>query len=213
MQSAPEQGQLMALLVELIGARRVLEIGCFTGYSALAMALALPPDGRLVTLDVNADWVELGRRAWREAGRRRPDRAPPRPGARQPRPAARGGRGRQLRPGLHRRRQEELRRLLRARLTLVRPGGLILLDNVLWGGAVADPADARPPDRGAARAQRQAPRRRAGQPVAAADRRRPDAGAQAPDLSAVADRSRSAPRRSAARGAPSRPRPGSARRR
>ena len=52
MQIAPEQGQLMALLVELIGARRVLEIGCFTGYSALAMALALPPHGRVVTLEV-----------------------------------------------------------------------------------------------------------------------------------------------------------------
>ena len=51
MQIAPEQGQFMALLVELIGARRVLEIGCFTGYSVLAMALALPPEGRLVTLD------------------------------------------------------------------------------------------------------------------------------------------------------------------
>ncbi len=68
MQIAPEQGQLMALLVELSGARRVLEIGCFTGYGTLAMALALPPDGRLLTLDVNPDWVALGQRAWREAG-------------------------------------------------------------------------------------------------------------------------------------------------
>ena len=68
MQIAPEQGQFMALLVELIGARRVLEIGCFTGYSALAMALALPPDGRLITLEVNAEPIEIGRRAWRAAG-------------------------------------------------------------------------------------------------------------------------------------------------
>jgi predicted O-methyltransferase YrrM len=141
MQIAPEQGQFMALLVELIGARRVLEIGCFTGYSALAMALALPPDGRLVTLEVNAEPIELGRRAWRAAG-----------------VAERI----EVRLGLA---LDSLDALLRdssadtfdlafidadkksydayyeRALRLVRPGGLILLDNVLWGGAVADPAD------------------------------------------------------------------------
>jgi predicted O-methyltransferase YrrM len=141
MQIAPEQGQLMALLVELIGARRVLEIGCFTGYSALAMALALPPDGRLITLDVNAEPVEIGRRAWRAAG-----------------VAERI----EVRLGLA---LESLDALLdegsadsfdlvfidadkksydayyERALRLVRAGGLILLDNVLWGGAVADPAD------------------------------------------------------------------------
>jgi predicted O-methyltransferase YrrM len=141
MQIAPEQGQLMALLVEVIGARRVLEIGCFTGYSALAMALALPPDGRLITLEVNAEPIELGRRAWRAAG-----------------VAERI----EVRLGLA---LDSLDRLLEEgaaetfdlvfidadkksydvyyerALRLVRPGGLILLDNVLWGGAVADPAD------------------------------------------------------------------------
>jgi predicted O-methyltransferase YrrM len=141
MQIAPEQGQLMALLVELIGARRVLEIGCFTGYSALAMALALPPDGRLITLEVNPEPIEIGRRAWRAAG-----------------VAERI----EVRLGLA---LESLDALLaedladafdlafidadkksydayyERALRLVRPGGLILLDNVLWGGAVADPAD------------------------------------------------------------------------
>jgi predicted O-methyltransferase YrrM len=141
MQSAPEQGQLMGLLVELVDARRVLEIGCFTGYSTLAMALALPPDGRLLTLDVNPDWVELGRRAWREAGVE--DKI-------------------EVRFGLA---EVSLDRLIEAggaasfdlafidadkksydayyerSLILVRPGGLIMIDNVLWGGAVADPAN------------------------------------------------------------------------
>jgi predicted O-methyltransferase YrrM len=141
MQSAPEQGQLMGLLVELTGARRVLEIGCFTGYSTLAMALALPPDGRLLTLDLNPDWVELGRQAWREAGVL--DKI-------------------EVRFGLA---LESLDQLLAAggagtfdlvfidadkksydayyerSLILVRPGGLIMIDNVLWGGAVADPAN------------------------------------------------------------------------
>lgn len=141
MQIAPEQGQFMALLVELLGARRVLEIGCFTGYSALAMALALPPDGRLITLEANPEPVEIGRRAWAAAGVA--DRI-------------------EVRIGLA---LESLDALLadglagtfdlafidadkksydayyERTLQLVRPGGLILIDNVLWGGAVADPAD------------------------------------------------------------------------
>jgi O-methyltransferase len=141
MRSAPEQIQLLALLIELLGARRVLEVGCFIGYGTLGMALALPPAGRIVTLDVNADWAEIGRRWWREAGVE--DRIELRLG-----PA-----------------QESLDRLLAGggaesfdlvyidadkkdydlyyerALRLVRPGGLIALDNVLWGGAVADPAD------------------------------------------------------------------------
>lgn len=141
MQVAPEQGQLMALLVELIGARRVLEIGCFTGYSALAMALALPPDGHLLTLDVNADWVELGRQAWRAAGVERKI---------------------EVRFGLALTTLDQLISSGRAgsfdlafidadkksydtyyerSLTLVRSGGLILIDNVLWGGQVADPGN------------------------------------------------------------------------
>ena len=179
MQIAPEQGQFMALLVELTGARRVLEIGCFTGYSALAMALALPPDGRLITLEVNAEPIEIGRRAWRAAGVA--DRI-------------------EVRLGLA---LDNLDQLLQEggaesfdlafidadkksydayyerALALVRPGGLILLDNMFWGGAVADPADRDAPDVGAARAERQAAPGRADQPVAAAARRRPDAGPQA----------------------------------
>jgi len=68
MQIGVDQGQLMALLVRLIGARRCIEIGTYTGYSALAVALALPADGTLITCDVNADWVNVGRPFWREAG-------------------------------------------------------------------------------------------------------------------------------------------------
>src|SRR3546814_54988 len=68
MQIAPEQGQFMALLVELMGARRGLEIGTFTGYSALAVAQALPADGRLVACDVNEKTTAVARRYWQEAG-------------------------------------------------------------------------------------------------------------------------------------------------
>jgi predicted O-methyltransferase YrrM len=68
MQIGADQGQLMALLVRLIGARRCIELGTYTGYSALAVALALPADGKLITCDVNADWVGVGQPFWREAG-------------------------------------------------------------------------------------------------------------------------------------------------
>jgi predicted O-methyltransferase YrrM len=68
MQIGADQGQLMALLVKLIGARRCIEIGTYTGYSALAVALALPPDGLLVTCDVKEEWTNVGRPFWREAG-------------------------------------------------------------------------------------------------------------------------------------------------
>ncbi len=67
MQIAPEQGQFMALLVELIGARQALEIGTFTGYSALWIAAALPPDGRLICCDVSREWTRIAKRYWRAA--------------------------------------------------------------------------------------------------------------------------------------------------
>ena len=68
MQIGADQGELMALLVRLIGARRCIEVGTYTGYSALAVALALPADGQLITCDVSAEWTAVGRRFWREAG-------------------------------------------------------------------------------------------------------------------------------------------------
>ncbi|MFO1070063.1 MAG: class I SAM-dependent methyltransferase [Geminicoccaceae bacterium] len=141
MRSSPEQVQLLGLLIELIGARRVLEVGCFTGYGTLGFALAVPADGRVVTLDVNDEWAALGRRYWREA--------------------AVDGRI-DFRSGLA---LDSLEALLASDgegsfdfayidadkksyplyyervLRLVRPGGLVALDNVLWHGAVADPED------------------------------------------------------------------------
>ena len=68
MQIGADQGQLMALLVKLIGARRCIEVGTYTGYSALAVALALPADGLLVACDVSEEWTDVGRPFWREAG-------------------------------------------------------------------------------------------------------------------------------------------------
>ena len=68
MQIGADQGALMALLVKLLGARRCIEVGTYTGYSALAVALALPADGEIITCDVNAEWTAVGRPYWREAG-------------------------------------------------------------------------------------------------------------------------------------------------
>jgi predicted O-methyltransferase YrrM len=141
MQITPEQGHLLALLVRLIGARRVLEIGTFTGYSALAMALALPADGHLIACDISEEWTDIARTYWQRAGVA--ERIDLRIG-----------------PAL-----TTLARLegelgfggfdlvfidadkggydayYEAALRLVRPGGLIVLDNMLRRGRVADPRD------------------------------------------------------------------------
>lgn len=144
MQIAPEQGQFMALLLESIGARRVLEIGCFTGYSALAMALALPSDGHLITLEANPEPVEIGRRAWAAAGVA--DRIEVRIGS------ALASLDALLAEGFAEHfdlafidaDKRNYDAYYERALGLVRAGGLILLDNVLWGGAVADPNDRSP---------------------------------------------------------------------
>jgi predicted O-methyltransferase YrrM len=141
MQIAPEQGQLMALLVALTGARRILEIGCFTGYSALWMATALPEGGRLITLDVNREWTEIGRRFWREAGVE--ERIEVRLGlALDSLDAllAEGAAGSFDLVFIDADKKGYETYYERA-LALVRPGGLILLDNMLWGGSVADPGN------------------------------------------------------------------------
>lgn len=140
MQIAAEQGQLMAFLLELIGARRVLEVGTFTGYSSLVMAAALPRDGRLITCDVSEEWTATARRYWEEAGVA--DRIELRLG-----PAA------ETLEGLLADRQadtfdacfidadkESIETYYEQALRLVRSGGLIMFDNVFWGGTVVDPA-------------------------------------------------------------------------
>jgi predicted O-methyltransferase YrrM len=139
MQSAAEQGQFMALLVELIGARRILEIGCFTGYSALWMALAMAPEGRLITLDLNRDWIEIGRRAWREAGVE--DRIEVRLGEALASLDAllAEGAGESFDLAFIDADKKSYDDYYERALALVRRGGLILIDNVLWRGTVADP--------------------------------------------------------------------------
>ncbi|MFO7314869.1 O-methyltransferase [Rhodothermus marinus] len=145
MQIAPEQGQFMALLARLIGARRALEIGVFTGYSALWVALALPPDGQLIACEVNEAYTAVARRYWEAAGVA--DRIALRLG-----PAlktleallAEGAAGTFDLVFIDADKETYDAYYERA-LELVRPGGLILLDNLLMGGRVADPAHREPP--------------------------------------------------------------------
>ena len=141
MQISPEQGQLMALLVKLLGARRTLEIGVFTGYSALAVALALPEDGRIVACDLSEEWTAIARRHWERAGvahkidlrlaaaMRTLDAL-----------LAEGGAGAFDFAFIDADKANYVAYYERC-LELLRPGGLVAADNTLWSGRVADPDD------------------------------------------------------------------------
>ena len=140
MQISPDQGQFMALLVELLGARRCLEIGTFTGYSALCVALALPADGRVVACDINEETTAIARRFWQEAGvaEKIDLRIAP---ALETLDAllAEGAAGSFDFVFIDADKPNNEAYYERA-LTLLRPGGLVAIDNVLWHGAVIDSA-------------------------------------------------------------------------
>ena len=144
MQISPEQGQLMGLLARLMGARRCLEIGVFTGYSSLALALALPDDARIVACDVSERWTTVARRYWEAAGvAHKVDL--------RLAPAldtldhllAKGETGRYDFAFIDADKENYVNYYERV-LELLRPGGLLLVDNTLWYGRVADPEDADP---------------------------------------------------------------------
>jgi predicted O-methyltransferase YrrM len=141
MRSSAEQVQLLAFLIELIGASRVLEIGCFTGYGTLGMALALPPGGCVVTLDVNDHWAEIGRRRWRAAGVA--ERIELRLGPALNTLEAMLDEGGAASFDLAYVDAEKKRydSYYERALALIRPGGIVALDNMLWRGEVADPAN------------------------------------------------------------------------
>jgi len=144
MQIAPEQGQFMAMLVRLMGARKTLEIGVFTGYSSLAVALALPNDGRLVACDNNELWTATAQRYWALAGVT--DRIDLRIGeALQSldRLIGEGQAGSFDFAFIDADKGSYLNYYERC-LALLRPGGLIAIDNVLWDGRVADPDNDEP---------------------------------------------------------------------
>jgi O-methyltransferase len=140
MQIGPEQGQFMALLIELIGARSVLEVGTFTGYSALAMAVALPENGALVACDVSEEWTAIGRRYWEEAGVAHKIELRLAPALETLDALLAEGRAGTFDFAFIDADKEGYDAYYERALELVRLGGLIALDNTLWEGKVADPA-------------------------------------------------------------------------
>ena len=140
MQISPEQGQFMALLIRLIGARRALEIGVFTGYSALAVALALPDDGRLLACDISDEYTRVGRPFWQQAGVAQKIDLRLAPAlATLDAQLAEGAAGRFDFAFIDADKSGYDAYYERC-LLLLRPGGLIAIDNTLWSGAVARPA-------------------------------------------------------------------------
>ena len=140
MQIGPDQGLFLGLLVRMLDARRVIEVGTFTGYSALAMAMALPPGGRVLCCDISEEYTAIARRYWKEAGV-------------ESRIELRLGPARETLTGVLAAEGPASQDLAfidadktgydvyyELCLQLVRPGGIIAIDNVLWSGRVADPA-------------------------------------------------------------------------
>jgi len=141
MQISAHQGQQMALLARAIGARHAVEVGTFTGYSALCVAEALPPDGKLWCCDVSDEWTRIGRRYWKEAGVEGKIELTIGPALETLDRLLAQGLGGQLDMAFIDANKNDYDAYYERCLTLVRGGGLILVDNVLWGGSVVDRND------------------------------------------------------------------------
>ncbi|HIK46775.1 MAG TPA: class I SAM-dependent methyltransferase [Leptolyngbyaceae cyanobacterium M65_K2018_010] len=140
MQIAPEQGQFMALLVQLIGAKKALEVGVFTGYSALRVALALPPEGQLVACDISPEYTAIARRYWEKAGVANKIDLRLGPAMDTLNQLLQEGQANSFDFAFIDADKSNYPTYYEQALQLVRPGGLIAIDNVLWSGQVADPA-------------------------------------------------------------------------
>jgi predicted O-methyltransferase YrrM len=147
MQIGAEQGQFMALLVRLTGARRILEIGTFTGYSSLVMALSLPDDGRILTCDVSEEWTAIARRFWREAGvaDKVTLRLAPALSTLDGLLVAGGGAWDMVFLDAD---KESYTDYYERAFALLRQGGLLIADNTLWDGRVVDAGDRAPSTEG-----------------------------------------------------------------
>ncbi len=141
MQISAHQGQQMSLLARAIGAKRAVEVGTFTGYSALCVAEALPADGKLWCCDVSEQWTGIGRRYWKEAGIDGKIELIVGPALKTLDGLLAQGLAGQLDMAFIDANKDEYDAYYERCLTLLRPGGLILIDNVLWGGSVIDRDD------------------------------------------------------------------------
>lgn len=141
MQISPEQGQFMGLLVELLKARNIIEVGTFTGYSALCMALAMPDDGRLICCDISDEWTAIARRYWEEAGIEERVRLHLAPAEDTLRQLLTQGEANRFDMAFIDADKENYPVYYELCLQLLRPGGVLLADNTLWGGSVANTAE------------------------------------------------------------------------
>ena len=141
MQIAPDQGQFMALLVRLMQARNIIEIGVFTGYSTLCMALALPAGGRIVACDINKEYTDVARQYWHKAGVAEKIELILAPAVRTLDGLIRKGQQEQYDFVFIDADKPEYPDYYERVLQLLRPGGLIMIDNVLWYGKPANPAE------------------------------------------------------------------------
>jgi len=139
MQIAAEQGQFLAFLAKLIGARTALEVGSFCGYSALWVALALPADGELVACDVSEEWTAIGRRHWQEAGVAHKIELRLAPAVETLAALEKEGRAGAFDLAFVDADKDAYDAYYEATLRLVRAGGVIAFDNMLWHGRVANP--------------------------------------------------------------------------
>jgi predicted O-methyltransferase YrrM len=144
MQIAPEQGQFMALLVRLVGARKALEVGVFTGYSALAVTLAMPDDGRLVACDVSEEFTAVAQRYWKEAGVEQRIDLRIAPAMETLDALLSAGEAGTFDLAFIDADKEQYDGYYERALTLLRPGGLIVLDNMLQDGKVVEPSETSP---------------------------------------------------------------------
>ncbi len=138
MQIAPDQGQFMAFLVRLMGARRTIEVGVFTGYSSLSVAMALPEDGRMIACDVSEEYTSIARRYWRKAGVEHKIDLRIAPAIETLNALLEEGLDGTIDFGFIDADKEGYEDYVERILLLLRPGGLILVDNVLRKGEVAD---------------------------------------------------------------------------
>lgn len=139
MQIAPDQGQFLQLLVRLMGAKKALEIGVFTGYSSLAVALSLPPDGKLIACDVSEEYTATARRYWALAGVADKIDLRIAPALETLDQLLAEGQANTFDFAFIDADKSNYSNYYERALALVRPGGLIAIDNVLWSGQVADP--------------------------------------------------------------------------
>jgi len=138
MQVSPEQGQFMALLIQLMGAKKILEIGVFTGYSSLWLALVLPADGKVVACDISEEWTSIARRYWQQAGVANKVELHLAPALKTLDQLLTAGQAKTFDFIFIDADKENYLHYYEQSLQLVRPGGLIAIDNVLWSGRVAD---------------------------------------------------------------------------